>query len=265
MITFCTLFSGSSGNASVLLTDEGAVLVDCGMSGKQIFQALDAVHISPADIKALLITHEHSDHVKGAGILSRKLDIPIYATEGTWAGMEAAVGSLPGSHRVMITPGESFFLPGMEIAPFAIPHDANEPVGYRFYLPGHSVAIATDLGYFSDTVRDAVTGAELVLLESNHDPDMLKENPRYPQRLKSRILGRKGHLSNQMGAEAAAQLVRTGTQHILLGHLSPENNTPEMAYASTHFALTQMGARVGRDVSLFVAGRLNPSYLYTIP
>lgn len=265
MISFCSLFSGSSGNASILRTDEGAVLVDCGMSGKQILQALESVHISPLEIKALLITHEHSDHVKGAGIISRKLGIPIYATEGTWEGMAGALGNIPLSHRVAITPGESFFLPGMEVAPFTIPHDANEPVGYRFYLPGHSVAVATDMGYFSDTARKALLGAEVVLLESNHDPDMVRQNPRYPNSLKNRILGRKGHLSNESGAAAAADLVRNGTRHVLLGHLSPENNTPEMAYTATHFALTQTGARVGRDVTLYVAGRLNPSYLYTIP
>jgi len=138
-------------------------------------------------------------------------------------------------------------------------------VGYRFYLPGHSVAVATDMGYFSDTVRNALLGAEVVLLESNHDPDMLRQNPHYPASLKTRILGRKGHLSNENGAAAAVQLVQNGTRHVLLGHLSPENNTPDMAYTTTHYALTRMGARVGRDVTLYVAGRLNPSYLYTIP
>lgn len=264
MTTFCTLFSGSSGNVVYLGTDQGAVLIDCGMSGRQVLDALSAAGLNPSDICALLITHEHSDHVKGAGVLSRRLHLPIYATEGTWAGMESALGELPPNHRVIIESGESFFLNDMEVAPFSIPHDANDPVGYRIFLPGLSVAVATDLGHFSTTVRDAVTGADLVLLESNHDPDLLKQNPHYPQRLKSRILGKKGHLSNMSGAEAAVHLAESGTRHLLLGHLSSENNTPDLAYRTTHSALTDAGAEVGCDVTLHVASRYRASYLYTI-
>ncbi|MDD3335436.1 MAG: MBL fold metallo-hydrolase [Eubacteriales bacterium] len=264
MITFCTLFSGSSGNAAVLCTDEGAVLIDCGMSGKQILAAMAAARLNPGDLKALLVTHEHSDHVKGVGVISRKLDLPVYATEGTWQGMEASTGPLKEENRVVITPGESFFLQNMEIAPFSIPHDAAEPVGYRFYLPGHSVAVATDLGYFSQTVRDAVLGAELVLLESNHDPELLRHNPNYPAALKNRILGKKGHLSNESGAGAAVELAQNGARHLLLGHLSRENNTPDMAYQTTRDALETAGAEIGRDVTLRVAARDSVSALYTI-
>lgn len=264
MTTFCTLFSGSSGNVVYLGTDQGAVLIDCGMSGRQVLDALSAAGLNPSNIRALLITHEHSDHVKGAGIISRRLNLPIYATEGTWAGMESSLGELSPSHRVVIEAGESFFLNDLEVAPFSIPHDANDPVGYRIYLHGLSVAIATDLGYFSTAVRDAVTGADLVLLESNHDPELLKQNPHYPQRLKTRILGKKGHLSNMSGAEAAVHLAENGTRHLLLGHLSSENNTPDLAYRTTHAALSDAGAEVGRDVTLHVAARYRASHLYTI-
>ena len=263
MTTFCTLFSGSSGNAAYLGTDQGAILIDCGMSGKQTLEALCHAGLDPAGLSAIIITHEHSDHIKGAGILSRKLNSPIYATEGTWAGMESCVGDVPAHHRVVIEAGESFFLNEWEVAPFSIPHDAGDPVGYRFYGPA-SVAIATDLGYFSPTVQDAVCGAELVLLESNHDPELLKHNPHYPQHLKSRILGRKGHLSNESGAEAAVWLAQHGTQHFLLGHLSSENNDPDLAYRTSCEALAKAGAQVGRDVTLHVAGRYQPSRLYTI-
>ena len=128
----------------------------------------------------------------------------------------------------------------------------------------HSVAVATDLGYFSQDVRDAITGADLVLLESNHDPDLLRQNPHYPQRLKTRILGKKGHLSNQSGAQAAVCLAKSGTRHLLLGHLSSENNTPDLAYRTTHAALTDAGAQVGADVTLHVAARYRASYLYTM-
>lgn len=264
MTTFCTLFSGSGGNAVYLGTEHGALLIDCGMSGRQVLDAMQAAGLDPAALQALLITHEHSDHIKGAGVLSRKLDLPIFATDGTWAGMEGALGEIPAHHRVSITAGESFFLNDMEIAPFSIPHDANDPVGYRFFLRGAGVAVATDLGYFSPEVQNAVLGADVVLLESNHDPELLKQNPHYPARLKTRILGKKGHLSNESGAAAAALLAQAGTKHLLLGHLSRENNTPDLAYRTTHAALTAAGAQVGRDVTLHVAARSQASYLYTL-
>ena len=264
MITFCTLFSGSSGNAVYLGTECGAVLIDCGMSGRQTLDAMHQAGLDPANLQAIFITHEHSDHVKGAGILSRKLNLPIYATEGTWAGMEAALGDVPAHHRVEIMAGESFFLNDLEVVPFSLPHDANDPVGYRIYTPRASVAVATDLGHFAQNVQDAVMGAEVVLLESNHDPDMLKRNPHYPQHLKSRILGRKGHLSNESGAEAALKLAKSGTKHLLLGHLSSENNTPDLAYRTVRAALENAGASIGEDVSLHVAARYQVSHLYTL-
>lgn len=259
---FCTLFSGSSGNVVYLGGRHGGVLVDCGMSGRQTLDALLQAGLNPADVHAILITHEHSDHIRGAGVVSRKLGVPIYATAGTWEGMAASVGEIPAQNRVVIGAGESFFLDDLEVAPFSIPHDANDPVGYRFFAGRCSVAVATDLGYFSKTVCDAITGADAVLLESNHDPDLLQKNPHYPAQLKARILGRKGHLSNDAGAEAAVRLAQSGTRHLLLGHLSPENNTPDMAYRTAHKALTDAGACVGREVSLRVAGRFEASCLY---
>ena len=263
-LTFCALFSGSSGNAVYLSSGNDALLVDCGMSGKQILNAMQSAGLEPSAIRALLITHEHSDHVKGAGVISRKLGVPIYATAGTWSGMERAVGPIPAQNQVVITAGESFFLNSMEVAPFSIPHDANDPIGYRFFMRHHSVAVATDLGHFSSTVCDAISGAEVVLLESNHDPDLLKRNVHYPAALKTRILGKKGHLSNDAGANAAVHLAQNGAKHILLGHLSNENNTPDMAYRATHAALSDAGATVGEDVTLHVAARYRASHLYRL-
>ncbi len=261
---FCTLFSGSSGNVVYLSTDRGGVLVDCGMSGKQTLEAMERAKLDPASVHAILITHEHSDHIKGVGVISRRLGVPVYATEGTWEGMAASVGELPAFNRVTVSAGESFFLDDLEIVPFSIPHDANDPVGYRFFTGRHSVAVATDLGYFPQTVFDAVSGAEIVLLESNHDPDMLKRNPHYPARLKTRILGKKGHLSNDAGADAAVRLAQCGTRHLLLGHLSEENNTPDIAFRTAHAALTAAGAAVGPDVTLHVAARYQASFLYRV-
>ncbi|MBN1776728.1 MAG: MBL fold metallo-hydrolase [Clostridiales bacterium] len=261
---FCTLFSGSSGNCAYLSTERGAVLIDCGMSGKQTLEALMRAKLDIPSIHALLITHEHSDHTKGAGVISRRLNIPVYATEGTWEGMHRGIGELPRHNRMTIRADESFFLDDIEAVPFHIPHDANEPTGFRFYTGRHSVAVATDLGHFSKFVFQAIESADIVLLESNHDPEMLKNNPRYPQRLKTRILGRKGHLSNGAGAQAAVQLLQSGTKHLLLGHLSEENNTPDIAYQAVSAALTEAGAIIGEDISLHVADRYQVGYLYRI-
>ncbi len=261
---FCTLFSGSSGNCAYLSTERGGLLIDCGMSGKQTLDALRQAGLAASAIHAILITHEHSDHMKGAGVLSRKLGVPLYATEGTWDGMQKAVGEIPKQHRMIIRNEESFFLNDIEAIPFRIPHDANEPTGFRFFTGRHSVAVATDMGYFSKFVFQAIEGADIVLLESNHDPEMLKSNPSYPSYLKTRILGRKGHLSNEAGAQAAVQLAQSGTRHLLLGHLSPENNTPDIAYQATAAALTTAGAVIGDDVSLHVANRLETGHLYRI-
>lgn len=261
---FCTLFSGSSGNCAYLSTERGGLLIDCGMSGKQTLEALRAAGLDISSIHALLITHEHGDHTKGAGVISRRLDIPVYATEGTWEGMHRIVGDLPRHRRMSIRADESFFLDDIEVLPFHIPHDANEPTGFRFYTGRHSVAVATDLGHFSKFVFQAVESADIVLLESNHDPEMLKNNPHYPQRLKTRILGRKGHLSNAAGAQAAVQLLGSGTRHLLLGHLSQENNTPDIAYQEVSAALTEAGAIIGEDITLNVADRWQAGHLYRI-
>ena len=261
---FCTLFSGSSGNCAYLSTDRGGLLIDCGMSGKQTLEALRLAKLDLSSIQALLITHEHTDHTKGAGIISRKLHIPVYATEGTWDGMRRTVGEIPRHHRMIIRPDEGFLLGDIEAIPFHIPHDANDPTGFRLNVGRYSVSVATDLGHFSKFVLEAIQGSDIVLLESNHDPGMLQNNPSYPARLKTRILGRKGHLSNDAGAEAAVQLLESGTKHLLLGHLSPENNTPDIAYQTAAAALTKAGAVVDKDVSLHVAGRYHAGHLYRI-
>ena len=263
-LQFCSLFSGSSGNAIYLATERGGLLVDCGMSARQTLDAMHQAGLSPAAVHAILITHEHSDHIKGAGVMSRKLGVPVYATEGTWAGMARSVGELPARHRIAINAGESFFLDDIEVSSFSIPHDANDPVGYRFFVGRHSIAVATDLGHFSQTVSDAISGAHIVLLESNHDPDLLRNNPRYPAHLKTRILGKKGHLSNDAGAQAAVRLAQSGTRHLLLGHLSSDNNTPDMAYRASANALLDAGADLAGDVTLHVAPRYQPSFLYCV-
>ena len=262
MIKFCSLISGSSGNCTFISSGDTNLLIDCGLSGKNLEKLLALIDVRPSDINAMLITHEHIDHVRGAGVVSRRHNIPIAATQKTHMAMD--IGNISDENRILINPYEDFEIGNIGIKAFSIPHDAGDPVGYRIYAPGFSAAVATDLGYFAPAVKDAVEGADVVLLESNHDPEMLRRNPNYPQHLKSRILGRKGHLSNASGAEAAAELVRSGTKHLLLGHLSSENNTPELAYRTVREELEKAGAEIGRDVTLNVAGRYQASHLYRV-
>ena len=161
---FCPLFSGSNGNALFVQYGGTRVLIDAGRSGRQITEALLAIGVDPASLDALLITHEHSDHISGAGIIARKYHLPVYATGGTWAAMQAKLGKLGFEHRVIITAEEDFYVGDLGIVPFSIPHDAADPVGFRLYGGAVSVATATDLGYFPKNVAEHLAGSSLVLL-----------------------------------------------------------------------------------------------------
>ena len=252
---FCPLYSGSSGNALFCQYGETRLLIDAGKSGRTIEDALKGIGADIRSLSGVLITHEHSDHISGAGVLARKYHLPIYATRETWKAMDDKIGKIPADMRREITAGRDFYLGSVGVVPFSIPHDAADPVGYRLYGGGMSVSTATDLGYFSDEVWSNVAGSTLVLLESNHDPDMLRANPHYTAALKARILGDRGHLSNEACAEALLRLIAAGTSNVILGHLSGENNTPTLARKVSGKALEREGIRAGEDVRLQVALR----------
>lgn len=261
---FCPLYSGSSGNALFVQAGRTRVLVDAGLSGKAILQALDQIGVPPESLDALLITHEHMDHIKGAGVISRKLHLPVYATAPTWQAMARQLGEIaPRCHREF-DPEDEFYIGEMGVSPFSIPHDAACPVGYRLYSGPVSLSTATDLGHFTQSVLAHIGGSDLVLLESNHDPDMLRANPHYPQALKNRILGNRGHLSNESCAQALEQLVGTGVRHVILGHLSGENNLPELAYNTSCRHLCRLGLTPGADVTVDMAWRDKVSQVYTL-
>ena len=252
---FCPLYSGSSGNALFVQYGQTRLLIDAGKTGKCIFDALDRIGVDPKTLNGILVTHEHSDHVSGVGVLCRKLKIPVYATEGTWQGMEKKVGKIPPEFRVAFDKTEDFYVGQIGVTSFAIPHDANDPVGYRLWGGNVSISTATDLGHFTRIVHDHVAGSSLVLLESNHDPEMLRLNAHYSSYLKQRILGRHGHLSNDSCAEALVELVNTGVQNVILGHLSGENNTPELALRTSENRVELEGIRLGQDLCLDIALR----------
>ena len=262
MITFISLFSSSSANASYLATEEGAYLIDCGMSSKQILESLQMAGLPSKTLKGIFVTHEHSDHIRGVGALSRKLSLPVIASEGTWEGMEKTIGAIAPNNRVVFGKGESYFTNKMEVVPFTIPHDAQEPTGFRFMIGKNSISIATDMGYYSSNVHNAIEGSDIVLLESNYDEDLLANNPKYPYSVKKRIKGKKGHLSNEACAEAAIKLCQSGTSHLLLGHLSAENNTEEIAYNVTQTALQSVDML--DRVTLHIAKRMNTTHGYQL-
>lgn len=262
-LRFSPLFSGSSGNAIYVGCDDVHLLVDAGVSGARVGQELCRIGVDPDHLTAILVTHEHADHIKGIGILSRKYDLPVFATEGTWQQMHGKIGAIAPKNVRIFEPEQDFFLGPINITGFTTPHDAAQPVGYAFELHGARLAIATDLGCIRDSWYKYVCGADAVVLESNFDPDMLKAGP-YPYDLKKRILSRHGHLSNDDAGLVAAQLVQHGARQIVLGHLSKENNFPELAMRSCELALRQSGIEPHRDVRLSVASRDGNSGLFSI-
>lgn len=262
-IRLCSLASGSSGNCIFVGNDNSGVLVDCGVSGKEILANLNNIGICSSTIKAVLVTHEHSDHIKSVGIISRKLGIPIYANINTWSSMSGLIGEVKSENIRYFASGEEFEIGGIGIRTFNIPHDAADPVGFCFYEDNKKVSIATDLGYFSDTVRENISGSDLVMLESNHDIEMLKVG-RYPYFLKRRILGEHGHLSNEAAGHAVYELLQTGVREVLLGHLSKENNFPELAYETVKGILEQENVKVDEDIKLELAPRSGVSHYYYI-
>lgn len=263
-MVFCPLFSGSSGNALFVMAGKTKLLIDAGLSGSAIAGALESIGVDPHEIDGILITHEHSDHILGAGILSRKYQIPIYANHPTWAAMSRKVGSITVRNYREFEKGDDFYIGDIGVKPFPIPHDAAQPVGYRLYYQKTSIATATDLGHFPRPVQKEIAGCDMVLLESNHDPDMLMRNPHYSAFLKKRILGDKGHLSNAACADALECILDSGTRHVVLGHLSGENNLPELAYRTACERIGQMGLSLGRDVLVDMAHRNRVGSVYTL-
>ena len=253
--TFCPLFSGSSGNALFIGAGDTRILIDAGMPGKAIEGALREIGILPETLSGIAVTHEHSDHVKGVGIVSRKYHVPVYANERTWNAMARSVGQIDPRNRRVFEDEEDFYIGDLALYPFSIPHDAADPVGYRVFYGGHSVATATDMGHVKKSVLKTLSGTDVLLLESNHDPELLMQNPHYSLYLKQRILGSHGHLSNDASADALLTLVESGVRQVLLGHLSGENNTPELALNTAVERLEKAGVRLNEDVGLGVAWR----------
>jgi len=256
---FCSLYSGSSGNSMFIASDKAKILIDAGLPGKKIEMALQEIKQEPKDLNGIFITHEHSDHVKGIGVLSRKYDIPIYANADTWSAMENSIGKIKEHNIKVIDKRSVTEIYDMNIKAFNIPHDAAAPVGYTVSSGGKSISVATDFGTFTREIYNNIKDSEVILLESNHDVNMLKFGP-YPYPLKRRILSEIGHLSNDDCGNAIVELSKfSANKKIILGHLSNTNNQPDLAYQTVLNVLNENGIRQKEDIMLTMANRHNPS------
>lgn len=261
---FCSLYSGSSGNSMFVATEKAKILIDAGLPGKKIDMALQEINENPSDIRGIFVTHEHSDHIKGIGVISRKYDIPIYANCETWSTMESSLGKIK-EHNIKVIDKRSITqIEDMNIKAFNIPHDAVAPMGYTISDEKKSISVATDFGTFTKEIYDNIKESEVILLESNHDVNMLKVGP-YPYTLKRRILSEIGHLSNDDCGSAIVNLVKHKlNRKIILGHLSNTNNQPDLAYQTVLNVIRENGIKENEDIILTMANRHSPSSYISI-
>lgn len=253
----CSIASGSSGNCIYVGSDSTHLLVDTGISKKRIEESLAELEVKGEELNGILITHEHSDHIQGLGVFCRKYEVPIYATKGTIAGICACktLGKMPEGLFREISSDEIFGVGDLTIKPFVISHDANEPTGFRIENAEKAIAIATDLGVYDDYIVENLKGLDAVVLEANHDVHMVEVGP-YPYPLKRRVLGEYGHLSNELSGRLLCSILHDNMKHIVLGHLSQENNFPELAYETVKLEVTMSNTPYdGTDIPLMVADR----------
>lgn len=262
----CSIASGSSGNCIYVGSDSTHLLVDTGISKKRIEESLAELDVKGEELNGILITHEHSDHIQGLGVFCRKYEVPIYATRGTIAGICACktLGKMPEGLFREITTDEMFDIGDLTVKPFAISHDANEPTGFRIENEKKAVAVATDLGIYDDYIVENLKGLDAVVLEANHDIHMLEVGP-YPYPLKRRVLGDHGHLSNELSGRLLCNILHDKMKYILLGHLSRENNFPELAYETVKLEVTMGNTPFdGNEIPLMVADRDKMSKILSI-
>ena len=262
LLTFTTLASGSSGNAALVSCGSAHILLDAGISARRITTGLKALGVEAADLTAVLVTHEHHDHISGLAVLTKKLRVPVVASGPTCGQLCYRIPFLEELVRRQQL-GIGMELGGLWVESFATSHDAAGSVGYSISAGGCRMVLATDLGCITPEVEGAVRGCDLLVCETNHDEDWVKSGP-YPYHLKARVLGDRGHLSNEAGAELAALGVESGARTVILAHLSAENNTPAHARQAVCRRLSGLGADPEIDVNLSVAPRSEPGPVYRL-
>ncbi len=239
-VSVSVLASGSRGNSTIVESSTTRVLVDAGISCRETFKRMKAVSDDPSSLSAILITHEHSDHTYGLMVLAKKLNVPVFmtgATHNAWSRtVRDACGEMPAVQLELFSAGRCFQIGDIAVTPFTIPHDAADPVGFTFRSEGVKVAIATDLGYIPPSVCDHLRGCDVLVIESNHDLEMLRVGP-YPWSVKQRVMSRVGHLSNDALAQFFCTDYDGGASYVVLAHLSEQNNHPEVARGVAERAL----------------------------
>jgi phosphoribosyl 1,2-cyclic phosphodiesterase len=236
------LASGSTGNSFLIQMDSVAILVDAGLSGKQMQERIAKAGADPSELKGIIVSHGHSDHVKGVGVLSRKYKIPVWMNRGTWRVAERTVGKC---HSLdFFETGRIFQVAGLRVHPFSVPHDCADPVGFRISSGTCRMGIATDLGTATGLVAGVLAGVQVVVLESNHDPEMLRDGP-YPWELKQRVRGRLGHLSNMESATLLQRIVSDELKAVILAHMSETNNRSDLALDCARSSLADFVANNG--------------------
>lgn len=261
----CSLASGSSGNCIYIGDNTTKLLIDAGISGKRIEEGLIRYNISARDLDGILITHEHTDHIKSIGIMARRYKIPIYATKDTWQEIisNTYLGKIDPNLHIEIFPDKEFNINNIRIFPFKTSHDAVDPVCYTFTKDNKKISIATDLGCYNDYIKDILKDSDILFIEANHDIKML-EVGNYPYFLKQRILSDLGHLSNESSGKLISELFHNNLKHIILGHLSNENNFPDLAFETVRQELyTRKDINISK-VSISVAKRSKISDLIVI-
>ena len=263
MLKYCSIGSGSSGNCHFVSYKDTNILIDAGLSGKRIITRLEEINADIEKIKGIFITHEHSDHIKGAGILSRKLDIPIFANVKTWCAMKDKLGNIKEEHMKVFENDKTYSIGDIGIKPFSIPHDSVDAVGYNLFSNKEKMSIATDIGCITESIRQNLFDSKLVVLESNYDPNMLMMGS-YTYSLKRRVMSDCGHLSNEEAAKFCVELINNNTESILLAHLSKENNFPDLAFATSKNVLANNDMIIGRDLNLEVLSRDKVSKVFEL-
>ena len=263
---FCSIASGSSGNCIYTGSGSSSVLIDTGISGKRIESALNSIDMTTSDIDGILITHEHSDHIRGLGVLARRYEIPIYATEGTINAIKGmdSIGKMPPELFNIIEEEKDFSIGDITATPFAISHDAAQPVGYVLETGGKKACVATDMGIYDENTVRMLSDSDILLVESNHDIRMLQTG-RYPYYLKRRIMGERGHLSNEDAGRLLCRVLHDDIKHILLGHLSRENNYEELAFEAVCQEITlDDSSYTAGDFDISIAKRQESSKLFEV-
>lgn len=254
----CSIASGSSGNCVYVETKKTKILVDAGLSGKRIQDNLEKIDVKTSEIDMIFVTHEHADHVKGVGVLSRRFNIPIYANEKTWLAMREKIGKIKGENIRLLKTNEFMNIKDFDLMPFSIFHDASDPIGYSFYQDDEKISIMTDTGKYNENMLYEIKDSDVYYIEANHDLEMLRKGP-YPIHLQERIRSDRGHLSNIDTGDILADLLRGNGEKVILRHLSKDNNDPELAKFTIESILKENGLDTDKYVSINVADRNDPS------